>query len=95
MIRTLPDMVFPPQELLAAGTRAYSVAPGASPWTYTAQTRQAMHVTGGSVSLISYTRGPLTLGLGVLLGGQLIELNPGDSVRIGYLTVPSITIIPR
>lgn len=95
MIKNLPDMVFPPSPPLENGGAAFNVTPGASPFTYRAQFRQALHITGGTVSVIQYARGPLNLALGLLTGGQLIELNTGDTVRITYLTAPSLTVIPR
>ncbi|EJO31262.1 hypothetical protein QWC_12583 [Achromobacter marplatensis] len=63
--------------------------------TYTARRREALHITGGTISTVSYVRGPLLLALAVVTGGQLIELNPGDQVRITYLTTPTIWILPR
>lgn len=92
----LPEMVLAPVPIPAGpGASAYQIAVTASPMTYTAQSRQAFHVTGGTISTISYGRGALLLALGVLTGGQLIELNPGDRVQIAYLTAPTIWIFPR
>ena len=79
----------------APGANPYQLAVTASPMTYTAGRREALHITGGTVSTVSYARGSLLLALGVITGGQLIELNPGDQVRIAYLTVPTIWILPR
>ncbi len=79
----------------APGANPYQLTVTASPMTYTASRREALHITGGTISTISYVRGPLLLALGIITGGQLIELNPGDQVRIAYLTTPTIWILPR
>ncbi|WP_186092269.1 hypothetical protein [Burkholderia gladioli] len=92
----LAEMVFPPPLLDNGGAQApRSVTPSGNPFRYVATSRQAVHITGGSVTAISYTRGPLLLALAVITGGQLIELNTGDAVTITYLTTPTITVIPR
>lgn len=77
------------------GANPYQIPVTASPMTYTARRREALHITGGTISTISYVRGPLLLALGLVTGGQLIELNPGDQVRIAYLTTPTIWNLPR
>ncbi|QJP72423.1 hypothetical protein EFP18_05425 [Burkholderia glumae] len=92
----LAEMVFPPAAVDSGGAQApRSVTPAANPFRYIATSRQALHITGGTVSAISYARGPLLLALGVITGGQLIELNTGDVVTITYVTTPTITVIPR
>ncbi|MEK6418425.1 MAG: hypothetical protein V4801_02395 [Burkholderia gladioli] len=95
-IAPLPEVTFAPQIASSSGTQAmYGVAPGSSPFRYVATLRQALHITGGSITAVSYARGPLLLALGLVTGGQLIELNPGDAVTITYLTTPTLTVIPR
>ena len=92
----LADMIFPPQSTDSAAAQApRTVTPTASPFKYTATSRQALHITGGTISTVSYSRGPLLLALGLVTGGQLIELNTGDAVTIAYLTTPTLTVIPR
>lgn len=91
----LSEMLFAPLPDQGGAQGPRSVTPGSSPFKYTATFRQALHVTGGSVTAISYSRGPLLLALGILTGGQLIELNAGDAVTITYLTTPTLTVIPR
>jgi hypothetical protein len=51
-------------------------------------------IQGGTVSVISYSRdGVLFLPVGLLAGE--VTLSPGDSVRVTYLTAPTIYVIPR
>lgn len=75
------------------GNPTFGIAVGASPFTYVAPYAMAIAINGGTVSLVSYGRGVSLTALGLLSG--LIELNAGDSVRIAYLTVPTMTAIPR
>lgn len=72
-----------------------AVAATGSPMTYTAPSRMALHVAGGTVSVISFKRGTTTLGLAVQSAGQLIPLNPGDQVVITYTVAPTITAVSR
>lgn len=96
VIAPLPEVTFAPQSADMGGAQApRSITPGASPFKYVATTRQALHITGGSITAVSYSRGPLLLALGLVTGGQLIELNAGDSVTITYLTTPILTVISR
>lgn len=76
-----------------SGNPTFSIAVGASPFTYIAPYGMAVAVSGGSVSLVQYGRGGTLVGLSLL--GGLLELNAGDSLRITYLTAPTLTAIPR
>lgn len=68
----------------------------ASPMTFTSPGRGALVITGGTLSVLQYTRGSLALGLSLGILGNPIELNRGDQVRLTYLLAPSnITYIPR
>lgn len=49
-------------------------------------------VSGGSVSIIEYSRDGTTYYPVGLLGG-VVSLNPSDRIRVTYLTAPTITII--
>lgn len=75
------------------GNPTFGIAVGASPFTYTAPYPMAVAISGGTVSLVNYGRGGTLTALGLVNG--LIELNTGDSVRVTYLTVPTMTAIPR
>ena len=76
------------------GNPTFGVTVGNSPFTWTAPYPVAAVVSGGSVSIVSYTRGLSVLPLGITQG--IIELNTGDSLTITWLvTKPTLTIIPR
>jgi hypothetical protein len=90
-------MVFSPLNMAdSSGAQApIAITVGASPFTYRATSRQAIHVVGGTISSASYARGVASLALGLLAGGEIFEMNAGDTLTIAYLTVPTITMIPR
>ena len=90
------------RQLLAALDKAYSdarepveVTPTASPMTYTATDRVSIHLFGGTVTGLSFTRGSTTLSLGTSSAGQMVNLNPGDQLEITYSSAPTITEVPR
>jgi hypothetical protein len=70
-----------------------SITLGASPATYTATYRQALHITGGTVSAISLARSGTSLALAT--GTGLIELSAGDQVTVTYTALPTTTILGR
>lgn len=72
-----------------------SITVGASPFTYTATYRQAVHVVGGTVSVLSYGRGATSLLLGVVAAGEIVEMNAGDTLKATYTLTPTMTLIPR
>lgn len=77
-----------------AGNPTFAIAVGASPYTYTAPYPMAVAVTGGTVSLLTYKRGGVSVGLGIT--GGLIELNTGDSLTTTWaVSAPTLTAIPR
>jgi len=91
----LPEMVFAPQGDTGFSQAPVSVVVGASPFTYRATSRQAVHVVGGTVSSASYGRGATSLALGLVSGGQILEMNAGDTLTITYTVAPTVTVIPR
>lgn len=90
MSRQLYDLLVslspnPNQEVITA-------AVGASPWTYTNASgfRQDVLVNGGTVSAIEFGRA------GVFYpAASPIHLGPGDSLRLTYTVLPTVTVIPR
>ena len=84
---TATDTVFstsPPQPVPATG----------SPFIYTNNNSLATNViiNGGTVSLIEFSRDGVTyFPVGLIAG--MFRLNPGDRLRITYLTAPTITQI--
>jgi len=93
----ISDMVFPPLNMAdsSSAQAPISITPGSSPFTYRATSRQAIHIVGGTISSASYARGAVSLTVGLLAGGEIFEMNAGDTMTIAYLTVPTITMIPR
>ncbi|CAB3713163.1 hypothetical protein CEY09_30495 [Achromobacter marplatensis] len=93
------DSPFATETIFAAGyvppQGGAAISVTASPMTYTASTREELHVAGGTVSAISFARGSLTLPVGVVPAGQFIELSPGDRVAITYTAAPTLNRIPR
>jgi hypothetical protein len=72
---------------------AKSITLGASPATYTATYRQALHITGGTVSAISLARSGTSLTLAATT--NLIELSAGDQVTVTYTALPTTTVLGR
>ena len=72
-----------------------SVTAGASPYTYqnTSGSRQNIIVTGGTVTLVEYSRGGTVWFTTGLIAGTVL-LNPNDSVRVTYTVAPVMTAVP-
>jgi hypothetical protein len=71
------------------------VAVGTSPWPYQATQgyRESIIVSGGTVSLIEFSRdGATWFGLGETAG--MFVLDPGDRLRITHTAAPTVTRIP-
>lgn len=85
---TLAAGYLPPQPVEA-------VAVTASPMTYTASVREALHVAGGTVTGLTYIRGAASLAVALAVAGQVIEMSPGDHVQITYAVAPTLNRIPR
>lgn len=88
----IADMILQPLSS-AVASALQPVAPTASPMAYTAKEGGSLSVQGGSVTLVSFQRGGVSLVLG--LTGGLIPMAAGDKVTLTYLTPPTITFIPR
>jgi hypothetical protein len=91
----LAEMIFPPQRVDSGAQSLQSVTVSASPFKYSAASRQALHITGGTVSALSYARGSTTLAIAIAAAGQLVELNAGDALTVTYSAAPTLTVIPR
>jgi hypothetical protein len=92
---SISEMTFAPVYGTDSTRSPQVVTAGTSPWTYKASARQAMHITGGTVSALSLSRGSTTLAIDYLGTGQLIEMSPGDSVTVTYSVAPPVTILSR
>jgi hypothetical protein len=67
----------------------------ASPMTFTAASRMAFHIRGGTVNSLTFVRNGFGIPVAVASVGQLIELNPGDQVVLTYTVAPTINTFNR
>lgn len=89
----LPEVILSQLSDSMGAQAAKSVTLGASPATYTATYRQAIHITGGTVSAISLSRSGTSLALASTT--NLIELSAGDQVTVTYTALPTTTVLGR
>lgn len=67
--------------------------PGVSPWTYVAPVRGFLIVSGGTVSLVQFSRDGVNFySYGVVAGPM--PLNGADLIRITYTVPPTLTFVP-
>lgn len=67
--------------------------PGASPDIYSAERRGSMIVSGGTVTLIEFSRdGTTYYDVGVTAG--MFALNASDRLRVTYAVTPDMTFVP-
>lgn len=76
-------------------TATSAIAVTASPMTFTATDRGAIHIQGGLLTGISFRRGTTTLPVSIGGAGQFVALNPGDQAIVTYTTPPTLTWVPR
>lgn len=69
------------------------MTPGASPYIYTAAVKGFMLVTGGTVSLVEFSRDGVTFYSYGATSGQF-TLNAADRLRVTYTVVPTMTFVP-
>ena len=62
-----------------------------SPFEYTAREPGNLFITGGTISLITLTRGTKTL---IVTGNSFIPVAVADTVEITYSVLPTATFIP-
>lgn len=75
-------------------TAVSNLTVGASPFTYqnTAVYQEDILITGGTVSLVEFTRDNVTW---YARTGDTVSLSPSDRVRVTYTVAPTMTKIPR
>jgi hypothetical protein len=83
------------RQAYSVDTATSSIAVTASPMTYTASDRVAVHVFGGTVTGLTFQRGSTSLAQAVTSAGQFVNLNPGDRLVITYTSAPTLTLVPR
>ena len=68
-----------------------SVTPGASPYTYTADRRGVVVISGGTVSTIELGRFGSFVTVGLAAGA--IPVDEADQVKVTYTLAPTITFL--
>jgi len=76
----------------AASTTVVPVTPGTSPYAYTAPAAGAVSVTGGTVTVITITRGGTTITTGATFG--VFPVLAGDVVTVTYSAAPTMDFFP-
>lgn len=70
-----------------------SITVGASVFSYKAAASGNVIVTGGTVTLIEYGRGGVFTTCGITAG--IVPVSAGDTVRVTYAVLPTMTFIKR
>lgn len=70
-----------------------AVTVGTSPMTYTAIIRGQAHVTGGTVSVIEFSRDG-TNWYDTAITAGFVQMDAGDFLRVTYAVAPTITYFP-
>lgn len=81
------------QRLTNSDADPSTVTVGASPFTYTASSDGLLIITGGTVSLIEYGRNSIYTATGLTAG--VVPVVEGDSVRITYTVLPTVTWVRK
>lgn len=79
----------------SSGVAPSNIPVGASPFTYqnVLSNPVSVMISGGTVTTISYSRDNVTYFLAGLLAG-MFHLSPGDFLKVVYVLVPNMTLIP-
>lgn len=78
---------------LAPGAET-AITPGVSPYTYSAAVKGSVIVSGGTVSLIRFSRDGTTFyTVGATAG--MFTLNAADRLEVTYTVVPTMTFVPQ
>lgn len=71
-----------------------SVTVGTSPFSYTANTPGNLIVSGGTVSLITLTRGTTTITIATSTANpRIVPIAIGDTVEVTYTVLPTIQFL--
>ena len=71
-----------------------NVAPGASPYTYTASAAGSVVITGGTVSAVQLKRGSTTITI-ASASPAVVPVSAGDQVITTYSAAPTMSFVPR
>lgn len=69
------------------------ITPGASPYIYSAQVKGSVIVSGGTISLIEFSRNGVTFYATGQMSG-MFTLNAQDRLRVTYTVVPGMIFVP-
>lgn len=70
------------------------IAVGASPFSYTANSNGTLIISGGTVSLISLTRGPTTILIATSTAiARIVPISIGDTVNVTYTVLPTLQFL--
>ncbi len=75
------------ESLLGSQAPVQSITPGASPYSYVAQSRGAVNVVGGTVSAIALKRNGVSTTLNGIAG--VFPVSAGDVLVVTYSVVPT------
>lgn len=70
-----------------------AITPGVSPYTYSAQVKGSVIVSGGTVSAIAFSRNGTTFYATGQTSG-MFTLNAQDRLRVTYTVLPTMTFVP-
>lgn len=79
--------------LLPSFNAPAAITVGASVFSYKAPDAGIVIVTGGTVSVIEYGRGGVFTTTGLTTG--VVPVSKGDTVRVTYAVLPTMTFIKR
>lgn len=92
MSRMVAEVILQPL-ITGATSSLQAIATKTSPMAYTAREAGTLSIQGGTVSVVTISRGNTSIVLGLV--GGLIPMATGDKVTITFVTAPTITFIPR
>ena len=74
-----------------------NIVVGSSPFTYqnTGDFDATVIVAGGTVSAVQFSRDGAAFYTVASATNAMVTLNPGDSVRVTYTVLPTLTLVPR
>lgn len=70
--------------------QAVSISP--SPAFYRATRQGTLYIAGGTVSLVNFSRGGVTIPTGIIAGN--IPMQQGDSITLAYSVLPKVNFVP-
>ena len=82
------------QQLVQKAPAVANVVVGISPFSYTANANGNLIVSGGTVSLITLTRGTITITIATSTANPVIvPISIGDTVAVTYTVLPTMQFL--